>query len=100
MKVHTATLAGGGSNADRVFVTDNAVIMLDGATAFEPVDIDPGTCAEILGSVIADQLDQHSKVDPAGVVAAAISRTAKQLRLTPGRSPSSTDASCASETMP
>jgi hypothetical protein len=90
VEVHTATLAGGDSNADRVFVIDHAVIVLDGATAFEPVDIDPGTYADNLGSALVDQLDDDPNADLSQVVAAAITRTAEQLQLTPGRSPSST----------
>jgi hypothetical protein len=90
MKVHTATLAGGDTNADRVFVTDYAVIVLDGATAFEPVDVDPGTYAETLGLAIADQLDHDPNADLSRVVAEAITRSVEQLWLTPGRSPSST----------
>ncbi len=55
MKVHTAQLAGGPVNADRVFCTHNAVIVLDGATAFEPVDVDPASYADTLGRMIAEQ---------------------------------------------
>jgi hypothetical protein len=90
MKVHTAQLAGGARNADRVFVTEHAVILLDGATAFEPNDIDPGTYAETLGAAITDQLDRQPDVPLADGVAAAIGDTALQLHLTPGGSPSST----------
>jgi hypothetical protein len=93
VKVHTATLAGGSSNADRVFVTDHAVILLDGASAFAPVDVDPGDYAETLGAHIADELDSAPIADLSTVVAQAISATVRGLRLYPGRpAPSSTVA--------
>lgn len=93
MKVHTATLAGGATNADRVFVTDNAVILLDGASAFAPVDVDPGDYAETLGTQIADQLDAAPTADLSTVVAQAITTTVRDLRLSPGLpAPSSTVA--------
>lgn len=92
MLVHTAQLAGGDNNADRVFVTDHAVIVLDGATAFEPVDVDPGTYAETLGSIIADQLDRGPDVDLTHAVAEAIRNTTAKLHLDGGASPSSTVA--------
>lgn len=88
MKVHTATLAGGQSNADRVFITDHSVIVLDGATAFEPVDVDPGTYAGTLGQAIADRVDQAP--DIATAVAEAIRATSAALRLDDTASPSST----------
>jgi hypothetical protein len=90
MKVHTATRAGGYANADRVFVTDHAVIVLDGATAFEPIEVEPGAYADTLGSFVAEQLDCRPNVDLAATAAAAINSTVEKLRLAPGRSPSST----------
>lgn len=90
MKVHTATLAGEQTNADRVFVTDHAVIVLDGASAFEPVDVDPGTYAESLGQAIADRLDEAPEI--ATSVAQAIRSTAATLHLDAAASPSSTVA--------
>lgn len=88
MKVHTATLAGGASNADRVFVTDHSVIVLDGATAFEPVDVDPGTYAGTLGHAIAERVDQAPNI--ATAVADSIRATSAALRLDNTASPSST----------
>jgi hypothetical protein len=92
VKVHTAQLAGGPVNADRVFCTHHAVIVLDGATAFEPVDVDPATYADTLGRTIADQLDHDPGAALADVVATAITATADRLALKPGWSPSSTIA--------
>lgn len=90
MKAHVARLAGGNHNADRAFMTDHAAILLDGATAFLPVDTDPGTYAETLGEAIANQLDDDPTADLAVVVRTGIARTATRRHLTPGRSPSST----------
>lgn len=90
VKAHTAQLAGGARNADRVLVADHAVIVLDGATAFEPVAVDPAAYAETLGAAIAEELAREADAPLAAVVAAAISQTAARLDLAPGRSPSST----------
>jgi len=92
VKVQTAQLAGGPVNADRMFCTHHAVIVLDGATAFEPVDVDPATYADTLGRLIADQLDHQPDAALADVVATAITATADRLDLRPGWSPSSTVA--------
>ncbi len=89
-RVHTAQLAGGDRNADRVFVTDQAVIVLDGATAFEPGAVHPASYADMLGHAITDRLIHHHDAPLAAVVAAAITETADRLTLAPGRSPSST----------
>lgn len=90
MKVHAAQLAGDGRNADRLFATERAVILLDGASAFEPTDVDPGTYADALGRAIATQLDAESGIPIATAVAQAITETTERMHLTPGRSPSST----------
>jgi hypothetical protein len=92
VKVQTAQLAGGPVNADRVFCTHHAVIVLDGATAFEPVDVDPATYADTLGRTTADQLDHRPDAALSDVVATAITATADRLDLRPGWSPSSTIA--------
>ncbi|SFO37838.1 hypothetical protein SAMN05216207_104918 [Pseudonocardia ammonioxydans] len=87
MRAITAQLAGGEFNADRVLVADNAVIVLDGATPFVPVDVDPGQYAETLGDGILKRLPYMAIPD---AVAAAIESTSQTLRLQPGKSPSST----------
>jgi hypothetical protein len=89
MKVH-AQLAGGSRNADRVFVTEHAVVVLDGASAFVPVEVDPATYAQTLGTHIAARLDQDLIAELSDVVAVSIRETAAELQLTPRRSPSST----------
>lgn len=90
LHAHVARRAGGSRSADRAFVTGHAAIALDGATAYEPVDVDPGTYAATLGEAIADRLDHEPSADLRAVVSAAIAHTAARLDLTPGRSPSST----------
>ena len=92
MRAHIATLAGGHSNADRAFLTSHAAILLDGATAHEPLDVDPATYADTLGAAIADHLDHDPAADLPTVVATGITRTAAKLHLTAGHSPSSTVA--------
>lgn len=87
MRVVTAQLAGGEHNADRVFVTDDAVVVLDGATAFEPVDLDPGEYADAIGREIVRRLPGANIAD---AVAGAIHDTATAYELQGGRSPSST----------
>jgi hypothetical protein len=90
VKVHTAQLAAGSRNADRVFVTADAVVVLDGASAFAPTDTDPATYAQTLGEHIASRLDTESTAELSHVVVAAIRATATQLHLAAGHSPSST----------
>ncbi|MFC5996023.1 hypothetical protein ACFQE5_17600 [Pseudonocardia hispaniensis] len=92
MQVHTAQLPGAETSADRVIVTPDAVIVLDGASAFLPVDVEPGTYAETLGRDIAAELHQAAGRPIADAVAEAIRRTTEKLDLRPGASPSSTVA--------
>jgi hypothetical protein len=90
VRVQTAQLAGGDNNADRVFVTDNAVIVLDGASAFLPVDVDPGTYAGTLGEIIARELRQTPLRPLVDVLRQAIEETADKLHIIRGAGPSST----------
>lgn len=90
--ITTATLAGGpGPNQDHLVVTDHAVALLDGASAFLPHDParDGGWYARTLGCALAPLLvdDDRGLVD---VVADAIRDVADTHRLTPGDSPCST----------
>lgn len=90
MRVQTAQLAGGEVNADRVFVTDNAVIVLDGATAVIPVPVDPATYANTLGEIIARELELAPLRSLVDILAQAIDEVRIKLQLRPGASPSST----------
>jgi hypothetical protein len=92
MEVRFSQLPGGTASADRMVVIPDAVIVLDGASAFEPVDVGPGIYAETLGHSIADELRQASEMPVAAAVAEAIRRTTAELDLRPGASPSSTVA--------
>jgi hypothetical protein len=92
MKVNTAQLPSAEASADRVIITPDAVIVLDGASAFVPVDVEPGTYAETLGRNIAAELHQAPGTPIADAVAEAIRRTTEKLDLRPGASPSSTVA--------
>nr|WP_019808792.1 hypothetical protein [Saccharomonospora halophila] len=76
-------------SADKVFTTTEAVVVLDGASAFVPVPVPAATYADHLGRNILAGLgdsDAHLRA----VLAEAIDRTAGELNLSPGSSPSST----------
>jgi hypothetical protein len=75
---------------DKIFVTDDAVIMLDGASAFAPVPVSVSAYAGHLGGKIRDQLTERPGIDLTEALRAGISSTADELALTPGESPSST----------
>lgn len=90
MHVETAQRAGSRHNADRVFVTDNTVIVLDGASAMGAGNVDPGTYAATLGAAIANALRTDPRQDLVQVVADGISRTRDCLGLSRDRCPSST----------
>ena len=90
MRVTTAQLPPMEESADKIFVTPNAVIMLDGASAFVPVPVSASVYADDLGRRIAQALTAAPDADLAGLLADAIKATADHLDLTPGESPSST----------
>jgi hypothetical protein len=78
--------------ADRVVVTGNAVIVLDGASAFEPAGVPPGEYASRLGASIAAALTDAPEVPLASVLGEAIAVTAAELGL-------DDDAGCPSSTV-
>lgn len=79
--------------ADRVVVTGNAVIVLDGASAFEPAGVPPGEYASRLGAAIAAALTGAPEAPLASVLAESITTTAAALGLDDdARCPSSTVA--------
>ncbi|GAB3480779.1 hypothetical protein [Amycolatopsis cihanbeyliensis] len=90
MRVSAAQLPAAADSDDRVFTTENAVIMLDGATAFLPVPVAAGTYADRLGRHLRDALNAAPDGDLREVLAGAIERTAHALEISPGASPSST----------
>ena len=76
--------------ADPVALTPNAAIVLDGASAFVPVEIDHGSYADVLGRHIAVELNRTADITIADAVSAAIRDTVDKLTLHPEASPSST----------
>ena len=90
MHVACAQLPPPDQSADRIFRTDNALIILDGATAFVPVPVSAQTYADDLGRRIASMLTDAPDADLIEVLAAAIKATAQAFDLSPDRSPSAT----------
>ena len=77
--------------ADRIVVTRNAVIVLDGASAFEPAGVPPGEYASRLGDSITAALSDAPEAPLPSVLAEAIAATAAALGLEGGDGcPSST----------
>jgi hypothetical protein len=89
MSTATAQLPEGGGE-DRVYVTQDAVIVLDGASAFLPVAIPPSAYVDALGDNLLHRLPDAADLQTG--LREAIRATARQLGLEPGRSPSSTVA--------
>lgn len=77
---------------DRIVVLDNAVILLDGATALEPRARTAAWYAEHLGAELAAHLHQNPTADLRALLAKAITTLARTHHLTPGTAPSSTVA--------
>jgi hypothetical protein len=90
MHVEYAQLPPPENSADRIFITENAVIVLDGATAFVPVAVSAQTYANHLGRTIAAELTSEPGSDLRDALAGAIRRTATDLQLSPHAAPSST----------
>lgn len=79
--------------ADRIVITRNTVIVLDGASAFEPTGVPPGEYASSLGASIAAALEKAPDAPLPSVLAEAITATAAALGLDGGDGcPSSTVA--------
>ncbi|WP_158886628.1 hypothetical protein [Amycolatopsis anabasis] len=77
---------------DHVFVLDNAVLLLDGATAPRPDLPSGGWYAGLLTASLAARLRARPDDDLATVLAASIAEVAAAHGLLPGHSPSSTVA--------
>jgi hypothetical protein len=77
---------------DRIFTTDNAVIVLDGASQPEQTERNGGWLAEQLGSVLAGRLRANPTEDLAEALAWSIATVADAHGLVPGDSPSTTVA--------
>lgn len=91
LKVRTATRPGSASrpNEDKVFTTDSAVVLLDGATgSTEPRS--GGWYAEQLGGVLSGALTRGGGLDLRVILADSIRQVVDRFDLQPGKSPSST----------
>ena len=92
MRIATAMLPDAGSSQDRIFTTPNAVIVLDGASAFVPVDVPPSAYVDTLGRFLVEGLTTEPRIPLDDLLAQAIKESASLLDLRPGASPSSTVA--------
>jgi hypothetical protein len=92
MRTATAMLPDAGSSQDRIFTTPSAVVVLDGASAFVPVEVSPSTYVDALGRFLVEGLAADPRVALSDALAQAIERSASLLELRPGASPSSTVA--------
>lgn len=92
MRIAAAQLPAQDNSDDKLFTTPNAVIMLDGASAFIPVPVAASAYAETLGRHIQHALTERSDAELADTLAEAIDATAREFSLSPGESPSSTVA--------
>ncbi|MCL2849663.1 MAG: hypothetical protein FWE61_06430 [Micrococcales bacterium] len=90
MNVTWATLPGTAQSQDRVFVTTNAVVVLDGASVCDPVPT--SQYVDGLGADLVAGLTNAPHADLTPVLADAIAQTAARMGLRPGASPSSTVA--------
>ncbi|MEU6561810.1 hypothetical protein [Nocardia nova] len=79
------------SAGDRVIAADDYVVVLDGATSFDPDMPEAGTYADVLGSELSERLSS-SAGNLRAILAEAIRGTAGKLSLVPGYAPSSTVA--------
>lgn len=92
MHVVTAMLPNASSPQDRIFTASNSVIVLDGATAFVPVEVSPSTYVDTLGRFLVEGLVVDPRIQLNEPLARAFERTASVLDLCPGTSPSSSVA--------
>jgi hypothetical protein len=90
MRIATAQLPEPPHGADRVVVAGDAVVVLDGASAIEPVSVPPGTYADSLGVSVSAALAADPGAPLAGVLAAAIEAAVGELGLAGDACPSST----------
>jgi hypothetical protein len=77
---------------DVVVVLPHAVVLLDGATSFDPALPSGGWYASRLAGELSGRLAGYPDTDLADLLAAAIKTVARDHELVPGRSPSSTVA--------
>jgi hypothetical protein len=80
------------AGADRIFIAPNAVVVLDGASAFAREAPDPAEYVDTLGAHLHQALTEDPSVGLTDALTAAIETAARDLKLRPGQSPSSTVA--------
>jgi hypothetical protein len=83
--------AGDGPGQDRCFTADGLVVVLDGASAYDPsVSPDATDYVDTLGPTLIDRITGHRSANLRDSLADAIRYTARKLSLVPGKCPSST----------
>lgn len=87
LAVSAAQLAAN-SDDDRLVVTNNAVIVLDGATAHDPSMPTAGKYVDHLADDLAELIEEPRELPD--VLRSAVERTSTALNLSPGAAPSST----------
>ncbi|MCX2733504.1 protein phosphatase 2C domain-containing protein [Saccharopolyspora sp. NFXS83] len=92
MRIETAQLPDYADSDDKILTTENAVIVLDGASAFRPVPVPASLYAATLGEALQLRLRQEPAADLRAVLSESIRAAVDMLELTPGDSPSSTVA--------
>ncbi len=92
MRIATAQLPEPPRGADRVAVTQNAVVVLDGASAIEPVSVPPGIYTDHLGASVVAALAADPGAALTEALAEAIGAAARKLGLAGDACPSSTVA--------
>jgi hypothetical protein len=89
--ITTAERSGGSRpSQDRIFLTHNAVIVLDGASHPDPTTLDGRWIADQLGEELRALLADDPNVDLRAALGNAIGVVARRHDLTPGASPSTT----------
>jgi hypothetical protein len=89
-RIASAMLPDREHSQDRIFTTDNAVIVLDGASAFEPGGASAADYVDHLGEHLAAALRSDPAADLRIALESAIAAIARRLELEPDRSPAST----------
>lgn len=83
--------AGEGPGQDRCFTDDSLVVVLDGASAYDPsVSPDASEYVDTLGPLLMGAITGTPGIDLRDALAEAIRQTADKLALIPGKGPSST----------
>jgi len=91
LTIEVAQLPGGtGPSEDRVFVTPNAVIVLDGATQVRKLERDGGWIAQQLGQRLADGLTRVPDAPLVDLLERSLIDLVAEYQLRPGESPSTT----------